>query len=137
MKKARPITARNPPTPIAIPGSPPANAMSTIKPKPTPITVTAGTPVASGARSNLAALETVHRAIETAGIDLRRRHETALDHGNALANLELAHPRFHDCLNNGENEGPDNGCDRNPERADDHVFQLPLHGRFTRRHSNN
>src|SRR5207245_10514463 len=40
MKKAMPITTRNPPTPIATDVSFDVNAMSTMRPNPTPISVT-------------------------------------------------------------------------------------------------
>src|SRR5436190_7278900 len=86
----------------------------------------AGAAVPSGTGADFMALDALHDAIEAARVDFGRGNQTALDHRNALADFELPHPPSHDRMDDRVNERADNGRDRNPERADDHVVQLRL-----------
>ena len=79
-------------------GASPANAIRTIRPKPTPISVTPARRWRPGGCAYRAiprgTPRSVHRRGRTARIDLRRRHQASFDHRDALADLELPHPRL-------------------------------------------
>ena len=63
-------------------------------------------------------VDAVHRAIEPAWIDFRRRHEPFLDHHDPLADFELAHPGSQERPDGGEREDRENADDGDKKRAD-------------------
>src|SRR5262245_59015457 len=78
-------------------------------------------------------LDAIHRAIEAARIDLRRRHQAALDHRDPLSDLELAHARLRQRLDDDVDERADDYRNRYEKRAQhEHI----IHARLQRTDSN-